>query len=166
MNGVKRDSAPRKAVELAVFSIILGGINAFFPDMPGFLSGFFNPYLVLAIFVAVLYGKYHAFLSLLISTVVVAVALPFLTGAAGDLPGYWVSLWQTAPIPLAVTLAELYLLGLIRDSLTRRRPRPGSSSAEGNSPRRGTPERESRGDAQRLGVRTLAVCFPSASRSH
>jgi polysaccharide biosynthesis protein PelD len=119
MNSVKMDSAPRSIAELAAFSVIVGGINAFFPANPGFLSGFFNPYLVLALFASALYGKYYAFLSLVFSAVVTALALPLVVGTK-DITAYWASLWGKAPLPFAVTLAEVYLMGLIRDFLVKR----------------------------------------------
>jgi GGDEF domain-containing protein len=120
---VRKDSAPVTIAELAAFSILIGGANAFFPQNPGFLLGPFNPYLVLALFAAVLYGKYHGFASLLFSAFMVVLPLPVVTGMAGgsgvDLPAYWSALWNLAPIPTAITMVEVYLLGLIRDSLAR-----------------------------------------------
>jgi GGDEF domain-containing protein len=121
---VKKHSIPATFAELAGFSLIIGGVNAFFPGNPGFFAGAFNPYLALALFSAVLYGKYHAFASLCFSTVVVVFPLPLAIGylASGtppDLPAYWSLLWSQAPIPFAIALVEAYLLGLARDSLVK-----------------------------------------------
>jgi GGDEF domain-containing protein len=122
---VRKDSAVATIAELAAFSLFLGGINAFFPGNPGFLSGFFNPYFLLALFSAVVYGKYFGFASLFFSAFIVAVPLPFVIdftafGKPPDLSGYWSTLWRHAPLPAAVTLVELYLFGIARDSLSRR----------------------------------------------
>jgi GGDEF domain-containing protein len=121
---VRKDSIPTIVAELAVFSVVIGGVNAFFPANPGFLEGVFNPYLVLALFAAVVYGKYHGFASLSFSVIVVALPLPVAFGllmpdARVDLVAYWTSLWGRAPIPVAITMVEVYLLGLARDSIAR-----------------------------------------------
>ena len=50
---MKKDSTPAvKAVEILAVSLAIGVINWFFPGNPGFLEGFFNPYAVIAIFIA------------------------------------------------------------------------------------------------------------------
>ncbi|MBE3133576.1 MAG: GAF domain-containing protein [Acidobacteria bacterium] len=122
---MKKDSTLGKVGEILAFSLVLGAVNYFFPANPGFLEGFFNPYLVLPLFVAVYHGKYYAFLSLVLSAVVVAVGLPaaagLITRGTMKLPfGLWQRLWEIAPLPVAAALVEVYLLGLVRDSLVRR----------------------------------------------
>lgn len=109
--------------ELLLFSIAIGALNLFFRDNPGFFRGSFNPYLLLALIVAAYYGKYYGLLSLLFSSLIIALPLPFAT----DLfqPGtwglsYWVDLWSVAPVPIAATLISVYILGLIRDALASR----------------------------------------------
>jgi GGDEF domain-containing protein len=105
--------------ELLVFSIAIGAVNLFFRDNPGFFRGSFNPYLLLALIVAAYYGKYYGLLSLLISSVIIALALPwalnfFEPGAWGL--SYWTDLRSVAPPPMAATLVSAYILGLIRDA--------------------------------------------------
>ena len=105
--------------ELLVFSIAIGAVNLFFRDNPGFFRGSFNPYLLLALVVAAYYGKYYGLLSLLISSVIIALALPWALDifkpGAWDL-SYWTNLRSLAPAPMAATLLAAYILGLIRDA--------------------------------------------------
>jgi GGDEF domain-containing protein len=105
--------------ELLIFSIAIGAVNLFFRDNPGFFRGSFNPYLLLALIVAAYYGKYYGLLSLLISSVIIALALPwalniFKPGTWGL--SYWTNLRSLAPVPMAATLVSAYILGLIRDA--------------------------------------------------
>ena len=117
MTPVKEGTPPaRHVAELLAFSIAVGVVNWFLPDNPGFLRGFFNPYVTLSLLIAVSYGKYYGFLSLGFSALVVGVGLPLLSGSAGSLE----TLGKLAPLPLAVAIVEVYLLGIIRDSLMRR----------------------------------------------
>jgi len=93
--------------ELLVFSIAIGAVNLFFRDNPGFFSGSFNPYLLLALIVAAYYGKYYGLLSLLISSLIIALALPwaldiFQAGTWGL--SYWITLRSVAPVPMAAAL--------------------------------------------------------------
>jgi len=111
MTPVKEGTPPaRHAAELLAFSIAVGVVNWFFPGNPGFLRGFFNPYVTLSLLIAVSYGKYYGFLSLGFSALVVL----------GIAAGRGLSISAEAPLPLAAAIVEVYLLGIIRDSLTRR----------------------------------------------
>ena len=105
--------------EILVFSIAIGAVNLFFPDNPGFFRGSFNPYLLLAMIVAAYYGKYYGLLSLSISALIIASALPFTLNrfqpGTWDL-SYWIELRRVAPAPMAATLVSAYILGLIRDA--------------------------------------------------
>ena len=99
-------------------------MNWFFPADPGFLAGFFNPYVILSLFIAVSLGKYYGFLALGVSVVEVALGLPLARSlAAGTgfaIPaGSWAGLARLGAVPLALAILEVYLLGIIRDSLTR-----------------------------------------------
>ena len=109
--------------ELLLFPIAIGAVNLFFRDNPGFFRGSFNPYLLLALIVAVYYGKYYGLLSLLFSSLIIALPLPFVLsifqpGTWG--PSYWADLRSVAPVPMAATLVSAYILGLIRDAQTGR----------------------------------------------
>ncbi len=109
--------------ELLLFPIAIGAVNLFFRDNPGFFRGSFNPYLLLALIVAVYYGKYYGLLSLLFSSLIIALPLPFVLSIFQ--PGtwslsYWVDLRSVAPVPMAATLVSAYILGLIRDAQTGR----------------------------------------------
>ncbi len=125
MRPVARHRPGARIAETLAFSLAIGVVNYFFPSNPGFLEGVFNPYLALSLFIAVYYGKYYAFLSIAFSAIVVALGLPAAAGliARGtlELPlGLWRRLAGAAPIPVAIALVEVYLLGLVRDSLARR----------------------------------------------
>jgi GGDEF domain-containing protein len=113
-----------RAGELLAFSIAIGIVNIFVPGNPGFLSGFFNPYVTLALIVAAYYGKYYGFLSLGLSALIVGLGLPAAESllASGRLgfPDVLRQVLRIAPVPLAVAIVETYLLGLVRDSLTRK----------------------------------------------
>jgi diguanylate cyclase (GGDEF)-like protein len=105
--------------ELLLFSLVIGAVNLFFRENPGFFRGSFNPYLLLALIVAVYYGKYYGLLSQLFSSVVIALFLPLAMNLIQ--PGtwslsYWEGLRKVAPVPMAVTLVSVYILGLIRDA--------------------------------------------------
>lgn len=114
-----------RAGELFAFSFAIGVVNVFVPGNPGFLSGFFNPYVILSLFVAAYYGKYYGFLSLGLSVLIVGVVLPaaesLLTSSGLGFPeSHRHLVWLAAPVPLAVAIAETYILGLVHDSLTRK----------------------------------------------
>lgn len=126
MISVKEGTPPaRQAAELLAFSIAVGVVNWFFPGNPGFLGGFFNPYVILSLLIAVSRGKYYGFLSLGFSALVVGLGLPLSLGIAAG-KGLVLSaavldqLAALAPLPLAAAIVEVYFLGIIRDSLTRR----------------------------------------------
>jgi polysaccharide biosynthesis protein PelD len=116
-------------------SLAVAAVNWFFPDHPGFLAVFFNPYVTLSLFIAVSYGKYYGFLVLGLSVAEVALALPLarsLAAGAGFAirAGAWAELARLGAIPLALAILEVYLLGVIRDSLTRgdRKARDGMAA--------------------------------------
>jgi len=109
--------------ELLLFPIAIGAVNLFFSDNPGFFRGSFNPYLLLVLIVAVYYGKNYGLLTLLFSSLIIALPLPFVIdlfqpGTRG--PSYWIDLRGVAPAPIAATLVSAYILGLIRDAQTSR----------------------------------------------
>jgi GGDEF domain-containing protein/uncharacterized protein YoxC len=115
----------QKLGEIALFSLLIGGLNLIFAENPGFFHGFFNPYLTLALLVSLLYGKSYGFLSLACSAAVVAAALPPLTGLlhpelALPLGEAWGALKRIALLPLGVGLLGVYLFGIIRDSYVSR----------------------------------------------
>jgi GGDEF domain-containing protein len=120
---VKHTTTPVvKATGILAFALVIGAINyLFFPSNPGFLAGFFNPYTAVSLFIAVYYGKYYGFLSL--GSSALAVGLGLLMGAP---PVSAVSLARLAALPLAGSLVGVYVLGMVRDSLTRRDSRARS----------------------------------------
>jgi GGDEF domain-containing protein len=123
---VRRDATlPAHAAEVLVFVLALGVINWFFPENPGFLRGAFNPYIALSLLIAVSMGKYYGFLSLGSSAIIVALVLPAAgsLAAAGriSIPAHaWTDLAALAPLPFAAAILQVYVLGIIRDSLTRK----------------------------------------------
>lgn len=107
--------------EVAFFTVFLAVVNCFFPEDPGFLKGAFHPYLILAIILSPYYGKYYGFLSLLLSALTWIFPLPLvLQRLYPSLTLSWRELAAFSAVPVAVTLGEVYVLGLIRDSLVHR----------------------------------------------
>jgi GGDEF domain-containing protein len=126
MPDVKRDTTPpAHAAEVLAFALAIGVVNWFFPGDPGFLRGVFNPYIALSFLIAVSHGKYYGFLALGYSALIVAVGLPLSasiwSGHGIAIPaGTWADLSSAAPLPFAAAILQVYVLGIIRDSLTRR----------------------------------------------
>jgi GGDEF domain-containing protein len=111
--------------EILAFTLVACVANWFFPGQIGFFEGFFNPYTTLSLLIAVSYGKYYGFLALGFSALEIGLGLPLIRSlAAGEgftiPPSLWADLGRLAPVPLSVALVEVYLLGIMRDSLTRR----------------------------------------------
>ena len=123
---MKRDITPSAhAAEILAFALAVGVVNWFFPANPGFLLGPFNPYIALSLLIAVAYGTYFGFLSLGYSVLIAAVGLPLARSLAGGhgitIPaGTWSELAAAAPLPIAGAILQVYILGIIRDSLMRR----------------------------------------------
>jgi len=122
METVPKSRTILRACEVAFFSLFLAALNCLFPGDPGFLKSAFNPYLILAIILSPYYGKYYGFLSLFLSAFLwifpLPVALSWLQPATA--PASRMALAAASAIPMAVTLGEVYVLGLIRDSLMQR----------------------------------------------
>jgi GGDEF domain-containing protein len=122
---VKKGTTPaRNAVEILFFTLMVAALNWFFPRNPGFLEGFFNPYTFLSLLIAVSHGKYYGFLCLGYSVLEVGLGLPIArslaAGSGFSLPAAaWGDLGRLAPLPLATAIIEVYILGIMRDSLTR-----------------------------------------------
>ena len=125
MGAVKKGTTPAgKTAEVFAFTLVVCVANWFFPRSVGFLEGFFNPYVTLSLFIAVYYGKHYGFLALGFAAIEIAAGLPLarslLSGAGFLIPREsWNALARLGPLPLAVALVEVYLLGVMRDSLTR-----------------------------------------------
>jgi len=115
----------RRAAEILAFTAVVCVISSFFPSNPGFLEGFFNPFVTLSLFIAVSYGTYYGFLCLAYGILGVALVIPLarslLSGAGFALPeGWWADLGRRSALPLPVSILEIYILGIMRDALTRR----------------------------------------------
>ncbi len=107
--------------ELSVFLVILGLIN-FILDFndPGFFKLSFNPYLILALIAAVMYGKYYGFFALSVSLILITIPIPayryFIYHYHITL-SYWLRLGHKLVVPGSLTLIGIFVFGLIRDSL-------------------------------------------------
>ena len=121
-----RDITPSAhAAEIAAFAVAVGVVNLFFPGDPGFLRGVFNPYIALSLLIAVSHGMYYGFLCLGYSAVIALVGLPAAASVASghgiSIPaGTWSGLSAAAALPLAGAILQVYILGIIRNSLMRR----------------------------------------------
>ncbi len=119
-----KNQSPIKIIgEISLFFLIIGIVNLFFPDSPGFLGVLFNPYIAFSFIVASYYGKYYGFYSISISAVIVALFLPLgimifypKGGLNKNLFDYWYSIWKSALFPVAVGISGVYIFGLIRDA--------------------------------------------------
>jgi len=127
---LEKKQSPFKIIgELALFSLIIGIINIFFPDNPGFLKSAFNPYVLLSFIVAAYYGKYYGFLSILSSATIVSLVYPvimrlFLEGKS--LSDFWMTVDNESIIPISTSLIGIYIFGLIRDAHVSRAERDRS----------------------------------------
>jgi hypothetical protein len=118
---MKKRSPLRTINELILYSIILGVINIFFRNDPGFFRELFIPYLALSLLAASYYGKFYGFLSLIISAFFVALPLPFILKLIYrnnfNLSfKYWIDLGNRAIIPFSLTFFGAFFLGIMRDS--------------------------------------------------
>ncbi|MBN1699228.1 MAG: hypothetical protein JW881_17035 [Spirochaetales bacterium] len=120
---MKKRSPLRKTGELLVFSAIVVIANLFFKNDPGFFREFFLPYLALSLLSASYYGKFYGFLSLCISSLFVALPLPFLLKLVyqESFPlsiDLWIDLGERAMFPVSITFCGAFFLGMLRDSMT------------------------------------------------
>ncbi len=110
--------------ELLLFALIIGTINVFYPQSPGFLASTLNPYLLLSFVIAAYYGRYPGFVQL---TLVIAVALgavpellPIVNPGARVAPSAVRSLMLARGlVPAVVGIVGVYLFGFIRDANRR-----------------------------------------------
>ncbi len=110
-----------KGGEILIISLIIGAINIYFHNNPGFLQGVFNPYLIIALIISSYYGKYYGFISLFFSIFVITLLLP-LALEFFFYPGtwnieYWLNLRDTGIMPFSFTIIGVYIFGIIRDSI-------------------------------------------------
>ena len=104
---------------MIVFPVAIFAINLFFPDNPGFLTGYINPYLVFVLIVAARYGKYPALISAGCYAILILLPFPFLWGLLypGNLTsGYWLNIAKTGAVPYSVVLVTSFLIGVIFDT--------------------------------------------------
>ncbi len=106
--------------EISLFAIVIGIINLFFPDNPGFLKLFFNPYVAFSLVISSYYGKYYAFYAIIFSSFIVGLLVPlsimtFYGGYVESIVEYWKSISGMAVVPLAVGIIGVYLFDLIRE---------------------------------------------------
>jgi GGDEF domain-containing protein len=107
-----------KPLEILVLFTIIGSINAFFENDPGFASMYYIPYLVASVLVSTIYGAGWGFLAFGVSASVIAGALPVALGmihADWSTSGYWKNL-ADAYIPASVGLLLIYVFGVIRST--------------------------------------------------
>ncbi|TFG62477.1 MAG: hypothetical protein E4H36_07910 [Spirochaetales bacterium] len=108
---------PLYVIEAVIFPLVVGIVNLFFPDKPGFAGMQFLPYLVPPLFMAAYAGLGFGFLSFGVGAVLLFGPFPFaaflLYGTAPG-PAYWRTLLPAASIPFAVAIVLLYSFGLIQ----------------------------------------------------
>jgi GGDEF domain-containing protein len=107
-----------KPLEILVLFTIIGSINAFFENDPGFASMYYIPYLVASVLVSTIYGAGWGFLAFGVSASVIAGALPValsMIHADWSTSGYWKNL-ADAYMPASVGLLLIYVFGVIRST--------------------------------------------------
>ncbi len=119
-----KNQSPFKIIgEISLFFFIIGVVNVFFPENPGFLGFLFNPYVAFSLIVASYYGKYYGFYSILLSAAIVGIFFPLgimvfypERGMVENIFDYWNSIWEASLLPLTVGISGVYIFGLIRDA--------------------------------------------------
>lgn len=110
----------RLSGELVLISLVIGGINLFFPESPGFVHSSANPFVLVSLLVAAYYGRYRGFLFLSCSVAIVLGPLPPLLALidSSALPGAASrnEIVAGGLTPLAIAVVGVYVFGFIRDS--------------------------------------------------
>lgn len=110
-----------KPGEILIFSLIIGLINIYFHNDPGFFNAVVNPYLIITLIISSFYGKYYGYLSLAFSAFIIALLFPiiieFFFYPGTWKPEYWLKLRDTGILPFSFTIAGIYIFGIIRDSI-------------------------------------------------
>jgi GGDEF domain-containing protein len=106
-------------LEAAGLILIVGAVNLFFADDPGFASLYYIPYLLASVLIAAIYGAGWGFFTFGASAAVVAGGIPFLFYLVSDewsTDGFWRTLFFDSYIAGAVGLLCIYLFGVIRST--------------------------------------------------
>ncbi|MBN2049914.1 MAG: diguanylate cyclase [Spirochaetales bacterium] len=107
----------RKILETASLSLILLAVNSFFPRDPGFTAIHFLPYGTAAVFMSVYYGRRYGLLSLACSVFCLIVPMPpilYLLYHIQYRDFQWKNLLLILYAPIPITLALMYLFGIVR----------------------------------------------------
>jgi len=116
---MERSSPWKTALELLLYSALIGAANVLARAVPGFTSAVVNPYILLSFLVAANYGKYWGFVSTGMSAAVAAGPVPLvarLLGYAQQGRADYGELLRSAALPLGVALAGSYVFGILRDA--------------------------------------------------
>lgn len=105
------------ALEIIGLSLVIGLINFFFAENPGFNTIYYIPYIAASILVATIYGAGWGFLTFAICGMVIGGLLPasylfFIPDWSTE--GYWANLLNNAYIPASAGLLAVYVFGVIR----------------------------------------------------
>jgi len=104
-------------LEIVALILVIGTVNLFFADDPGYASLYYIPYLLASALIAAVYGAWWGAFAFIVSIAVLAGALPwalYLVSEEWSTKGYWDTLFRSSYIPGAVGLFCVYLFGLIR----------------------------------------------------
>jgi GGDEF domain-containing protein len=104
-------------LEVVVLALIIGAVNLFFTDDPGFASLYYIPYLLASVLISAIYGAGWGFFCFCMTAAVIAGALPlsfYLITDDWTVSNYWRNLISSAYIPAAVGLICVYVFGVIR----------------------------------------------------
>jgi GGDEF domain-containing protein len=104
-------------IEALFMPFAVFGINLLFPENPGFISLYFLPYTVTAMFFASFTGILYGFTALGISVLLFSVPLPFLLDmiyGGGVSLLYWERLLEAGMFGLPAAVLLVYLFGMLR----------------------------------------------------
>ena len=104
-------------LETIVLILIIGVVDFFFAENPGFASLYYIPYLLASALIAAVYGAGWGFFAFGLSVAVVAGGLPaalYLVSTEWSVDGYWKELISDSYIAAAAGLICVYVFGVIR----------------------------------------------------
>ena len=110
-------------LEIVAVSLLIGGLNLFFPDNPGFVSLYYIPYLGASALVSTVYGAGWGFFMFVLSAGIIAGGFPgvqLLLDPDWSNEGYWNELLNSSYIPGSIGLLSIYTFGVIRSTALNR----------------------------------------------
>lgn len=105
--------------EILIVSIIIGGINLFFPENPGFHQFYYLPYIAAGLLFSAVYGAIFGLISIAACAAIIIGPLPFLLDYIHDdfvRSGYWLFITKNAAVPFPAAILTAYIFGAVRSA--------------------------------------------------